>query len=313
MNVLVTGGAGFIGRAVVKRLLEDRHKVYVLDNLSNGSKDNLIEFEDCTGFKGLIVGDIRDEGQLNRIFKRNIDICVHMAAQVNVQASIDHPEENYDINVNGTFRIMESARKTNTKVVLVSTCMVYAPANTSSPITEGHRTMPASPYAGSKLAAENLAGSYYYAYGLPVVILRPFNIYGPFQKTNMEGGVVSIFVSRKIRGEKLPIFGQGNQTRDLMFVDDCADFIVKASYSPEAGGEIFNAGSGKDISVNDLAMAIVKEKNMIKHVPHPHPQSEINKMVCDNRKSRYILGWKPRISLTKGIERLEKWLREATV
>lgn len=94
MNVLVTGGAGFIGRAVVKRLLEDRHKVYVLDNLSNGSKDNLIEFEDCTGFKGLIVGDIRDEGQLNRIFKRNIDICVHMAAQVNVQASIDHPEEN---------------------------------------------------------------------------------------------------------------------------------------------------------------------------------------------------------------------------
>ena len=134
--------------------------------------------------------------------------------------------------------------------------MVYDLADVNNAISEDSPLKPLSPYAASKLAAEELALSYYYGFNLPVIVLRPFNTYGPFQKTNMDGGVISIFVNQKINNQKLKIFGDGTQTRDLCYVEDCADFIVKAALLPEANGEIINAGSGRDISINDLALFI---------------------------------------------------------
>jgi len=253
-----------------------------------------------------VKGDILERKKLDRVF-RGADTCIHLAAQINVQESIDHPERAFENNVTGTYNVLEECRKHDTKLVLVGTCMVYDAA-ISKQINEEHPVKPASPYASSKLAAEELAISYFHSYGLPVVITRPFNTYGPYQKSNLEGGVVSIFIKRNLERKPLLVFGDGKQTRDLLYVEDCADFIVEATNNKAVVGEVINAGSGKDISINDLALLICKDKNKIKHVPHPHPQSEIRRLVCDYSKAKKILGWKPQTSLREGIKKTTQWL-----
>ncbi len=196
----------------------------------------------------------------------------------------------------------------------MSTCMVYARAGGSRGISETHPTNPASPYAASKIAAENLALSYQRAYGLPVKVVRPFNTYGPFQKRNMEGGVVAIFIARDLFGQKLLIKGDGTQTRDLLFVEDCARFVAEAGLAEQCDGEILNAGLGRDISVKELAAVIADPKNgghdvPIEHITHDHPQAEISKLLCDNSKAATILGWRPAVSLEEGIRRTREWIR----
>ena len=308
MKALVTGGAGFIGRWVVKKLLEEKDKVWVLDDLSNGDEGNLSEFTANENYQGLIEGDVADIKCVTKLFQNKYDICIHAAAQINVQESLDNPDKAFRTNLIGTYNILSCALKTDTKVVLIGTCMVYDMAKAGA-ISELWPVKPSSPYAGSKLAAENLALSYYYGYGLPVVVLRPFNTYGPFQKANMEGGVVSIFIKNQIDGEVLKVFGDGTQTRDLLYVEDCADFIVRGAFSGKAVGQIINAGAGRDISINDLALLISRDSGKIQHVEHHHPQSEIQKLLCDSSKARELLGWEPRTTLEEGIGKTEQWLR----
>ena len=307
MKILVTGGAGFIGRWIVKKLLDDGHDVCVLDDLSNGRKENIKEFKDNPEFE-FVLGDVRNKKVLEGVFKEDVDICIHAAAAINVQESIENPQRYYDVNVNGTFNILEMARKRDVKVVLIGTCMVYD-LSSSEAINEEHSLNPKSPYAGSKLAAENLALSYFHAYGLPVVITRPFNTYGPYQKSNMEGGVVSIFIKSLLEEKTLDVFGDGTQTRDLLYVEDCAEFIVKASFNKKAIGETINAGYGEDITIKDLALLICKDVERIRYVEHHHPQSEIPKLLCDYTKAKNLLGWEPKISLEEGIEKTKEWIR----
>lgn len=308
MKILVTGGAGFIGRWVVSGLIERGYDVWVFDDLSNGREDNLAEFKDNSRLVDFIVGDIVDRKNVSDLFLNKFDVCIHAAAQINVQESIINPEKSFNVNVLGTYNLLEEARKYNTKVVMIGTCMVYDVASTKKAIDENHALKPTSPYAGSKLSAENLAESYYRGLKLPIVILRPFNTYGPYQKSNMEGGVVSIFIKRKLEDETLNVFGNGTQTRDLLYVEDCADFIIKASFSDAAVGETMNAGSGSDISINDLALLISKEESKIAHVEHHHPQSEIQKLLCDYSKARKLLSWQPKTSLAEGIKKTEDWI-----
>lgn len=151
--------------------------------------------------------------------------------------------------------------------------------------------------------------SYWYAYKLPAVVIRPFNTYGPMQKSSGEGGVVAIFIRRNLEGLPLNIYGDGCQTRDLLYVEDCAEFVVRAGYSDRVNGEIINAGLGRDISINDLALLIAKDKEKIVHVPHIHPQSEIAKLLCNYQKAKELLGWTPKVSLEEGIKRTEEWIR----
>lgn len=308
MNILLTGGAGFIGRAVAKRLLADGHKLWVLDDLSNGRKENIEEFHD--ELEEFIIGDIKNEALLEDLFNKvKFDICYHLGASINVQDSIDDPRTTFNNDTVGTFYIMEQCRKHHVKVVFMSTCMVYDRCLDESGITEAHPIKPASPYAGSKIAAENMVLSYFHAYGLPTVVIRPFNTYGPFQKIGGEGGVVAIFIKKKLAGENLSIYGDGTQTRDLLYVDDCADFVVQAGFSEGVNGEIVNAGLGLDISVNELAELIVGDKSKIQHVEHIHPQSEIQKLLCNFDKAKKLLDWEPKISLEEGIKRTEEWIK----
>lgn len=311
MNMLVTGGAGFIGRWVVKRLLEDGHKVWVLDNLSNGRESNIAEFKNHENLISFIKGDIQDIKLLESVFSNKFDICYHLAASINVQDSIDDPRTTFENDVVGTFNILEQCKSQNTKVVFMSTCMVYDKAENEEGITELHPTKPASPYAGSKIAGENMVLSYWYAYQLPAVVIRPFNTYGPFQKAGGEGGVVAIFIKKDLEGAELNIYGDGTQTRDLLYVEDCARFVAEAGYSDRVNGEIVNAGLGMDISINQLAELIASDKSRIRHIPHIHPQSEIQKLLCNSLKAKELLGWEPKVSLTEGIQRTREWIEKS--
>lgn len=306
---MVTGGAGFIGRWVVKQLLEDGHEVWVLDNLSNGRKGNIRGLQEGYPALQFIEGDIKNAALVERLFLTGFDLCYHLAASINVQDSIDDPKTTFENDTIGTFLILEECRKHGVKIVFMSTCMVYDMATDTAGIREKDPVKPASPYAGAKVAAENMVLSYYYAYGLPAVVIRPFNTYGPFQKTGGEGGVMAIFIKRKLEGQELHIYGEGSQTRDLLYVEDCARFVVLAGYSDRANGEIINAGLGRDISINDLAAMIVQNPCRIKHVPHIHPQSEIPKLLCNYEKAKELLGWEPTVSLEEGIRRTEEWMK----
>ncbi len=308
-TIVVTGAAGFIGRWVVQELLDRDHTVRGLDNLSNGSRRNVAAFESNPRFN-LIEGDVCDVEAVESLFGDEVDACIHLAAEIDVQESLVDPQSHFDANVIGTQNVLEACRRTDTRLGLVGTCMVYDMAESASGISELHPVKPASPYAGSKLAAENLAESYYHGYDLPVVILRPFNTYGPFQKTGMAGGVVSIFTSRDIDGEPLKIFGDGTQSRDLLYATDCARFITEGTFCQEATGEVLNAGTGSDISINDLAELIATDGTEITHVEHHHPQSEVQTLRCDPTKAMAMLDWEPEVSLEEGVSRLRTWLQD---
>jgi UDP-glucose 4-epimerase len=306
MRALVTGGAGFVGRHVVGWLLARGYETRVVDDLSNGLASNLDEFQADPGYKGLEVADIADGDYWRRLAKEKIDVIFHLAAAINVQDSIDDPRACFHSDVVGTFEALEFARAYKCRFVYVSTCLVYAPAVDGMPIDERYPTRPASPYAAAKLAGEHLTLSYYHAYGLHALVLRPFNTYGPYQKTEGEGGVVVTFLNQHLHDIPVVVFGDGRQTRDLLYVGDCADLIGRAGES-NAAGSVINGGLGRDIEIRDLAK-LVSGGRPVEYAPHPHAQSEVWRLVCDNSKAKQLLGWKPRVGLEEGLALTRHWL-----
>ncbi len=309
MKALVTGGAGFIGRHVVAWLLARDYDVVVLDDLSNGSRDNLAAFEGKENYVGLVEGDVCDEEVWRRLAAEDCAIIFHLAAAINVQDSIDEPAKTFHVDVLGTFKALEFARVQRCRFIYVSTCLVYAPAVDGTPLSERYPTRPASPYAAAKLAGEQLTLSYYHAYGLHALVLRPFNTYGPYQRTDGEGGVVVTFLSQLLRGQPLVVFGDGRQTRDLLYVDDCAELIGRAGES-NAAGSVINGGLGQEIEIRDLARKIAGEDGEVTFAPHPHAQAEVWRLVCDNAKATQLLSWRPETSLDDGIAKTRKWMEE---
>jgi nucleoside-diphosphate-sugar epimerase len=308
MRVLVTGAAGFIGRWVVGELLAGGHDVLPIDNLVAGDTAALDEFGGHPAMRPFERGDVRDADACRR-WLASVDAVAHLAASISVQESIDDPATTFENDVVGTFNVLEAARLTGARVLFMSTCMVYDRADHDG-IDEEHPTRPASPYAASKLAGEALTLSYHHAYGLPTTVVRPFNTYGPFQRSVGEGGVVAIFTRRSILGEELRIFGDGTQTRDLLYVEDCARFVAAALTSDRVTGRVLNAGTGEDVSVNELAALVEPDASRIVHVPHIHPQSEIAVLRCDPRLAAELLGWRPTITLTEGLGRVRAWMEQ---
>lgn len=308
MRVLVTGAAGFIGRWVVGELLEAGHEVLAIDNLVAGDERSLEDYAGHPGMLGFERGDIRDADACRR-WLAGTDAVAHLAASISVQESIDDPATTFENDVVGTFNMLEAARTAGARFLFMSTCMVYDRADRDG-IAEDHPTKPASPYAASKLAGEALTLSYHHAYGLPTTVVRPFNTYGPFQRSVGEGGVVAIFTHRSILGEELRIYGDGTQTRDLLYVEDCARFVVAALTSDRATGRILNAGTGVDVSVNELAALVERDPARIAHVPHIHPQSEIAVLRADPSLAAQLLDWRPTVSLPEGLSRVRSWMEE---
>jgi UDP-glucose 4-epimerase len=336
MRCLVTGGAGFIGRWVVDRLLREGHDVFVFDDLSSGRRENIEGFAASPGFLGFEQGDIKEPKQLEALFRRGPwDLVFHLAASINVQSSINDPEPTFRNDAEGTMRLLEACRRQyfalngldvdarhfdydrdiprlrdrRPRVATMSTCMVYDAA-AGEAISEQHPYRPASPYAAAKIAADMLALSYWSSYRLPVTVARPFNTYGPFQKSNLEGGVVAIFLKRDITGEPLLVKGTGEQTRDLLYVEDCAEFVVDCATNERAEGQILNAGTNEDISMMALAELCRTGGATIQRVAHDHPQAEIMRLCCNASKARHVLGWKPKVALRDGVARTREWLRE---
>lgn len=309
-NILVTGGAGFIGSHLTKRLVAEGHRVTVLDDFSNGDLRNVWSLLTEKKIK-LIRGDILDTHILSDI-SHDIDIVYHLAAQIHVDRSILEPKKTFDVNAIGTLNILELAMRRNfEKVVYASTSEVYGTAQTEM-MNENHPLNPQSPYAASKLAADRLCNAYSETYGLQVFIIRNFNTYGPFQKDSGYGAVIPIFIRRVLSNKPPIIYGNGRQTRDFMFIEDA----IKA-YALITNGKtrerVLNFGSGKDISIEDLANLIIKEcgkEGEIEPVFMEGRAGEVMKLCCDITRSKKELGFTPKYDIRSGVKEFIEWFKK---
>jgi len=249
MRVLVTGGAGFIGSHVVDALVARGDDVVVIDDLSHGRRENVHEAA------RLVVADIRDAGAVGAAFDDlGPELCFHLAAQADVRVSVERPDHDCEVNVLGTIRILEAARRHGTQLVFASTGgAIYGECE--RPATEDAPRRPLSPYGASKLAGEEYLATYNRLYGAEHVSLRLGNVYGPRQDPHGEAGVVAIFLDRLARREAPHVYGDGRQTRDYVFVGDVVHALLAAA-GRSAG--VFNVGTGRETSVVELLAACLR-------------------------------------------------------
>lgn len=252
MNVLITGGAGFIGAHLAEALV-GRARARVLDNFSNSAPARLARVAPAAE---VIRGDVRDPAALAAA-AAGAEVIFHLAALVSVVQSLAQPVETFDVNLTGTLRVLEAARHAGARrVVLASTCAVYGDS-ARLPLAEGDPAAPRSPYAASKLAAEQALALYARLYGLETVALRFFNVYGPRQDpASPYAAVVPRFIADLRAGRRPTIYGDGRQTRDFVYVDDVVEGLWAAATLPGLAGRAFNLGRGEETSVLDLATAL---------------------------------------------------------
>lgn len=304
---MVTGGAGFIGSALVRTLLKRGDQVLVFDNLSTGKLENLGTLLEKIEF---VEGDIRDEGALGEAVE-GVDVIFHQAAFVSVPLSVEDPGKCFEINVQGTVNLLEAARRANvSRVVLASSAAVYGD-NPALPLREDSSLTSLSPYAASKRADEIYADLYTRCFKLDVVALRYFNVFGPRQSPASDyAAVIPVFIQRMLRGQPPVIFGDGGQTRDFIFVDDVARANLLASQARRAPGQVFNVASGMEISVIELVDHLQK---VIPGSPgarfaEPRP-GDIYRSYGDPERAREILAFQPGVSFQDGLEKTAAWLQ----
>jgi len=312
-RVLVTGGAGFIGSHLVDRLLsiKEVNEVTVLDDLSSGKVENLTASMKDKRLR-LIRGDVRSEELVEELVK-NVDYIFHEAAIVNVELSLKRPREVNSVNVGGTLNILWAALNNERikRIVYASSCAVYGDPE-RMPIDEECRTRPISPYGVSKLAAELYMEAFYKDYGLPTVSLRYFNVYGPRQEASPYSGVISIFMYKALRGEPLTIFGDGEQTRDFVFVGDVVEANILAATNERAIGEVFNIGSGTEITIKELAKKIVKVSGNrnVRIVYAPPRKGDIKRSLANIEKAERVLGYTPHINMEKNLMKVLDYMKK---
>lgn len=296
-KTLVTGGAGFIGSNLVDRLITDGHKVVVLDNLATGKKENVnsaAEFVYC---------DIGDYQSMAPHFQ-GVEAVFHVAALARIQPSIKNPLAANESNITGTLNVLWAAKENGVKKVVYSaSSSVYGPQPAENfPLKENLQPFPGSPYALQKLAGELYCGLFSKLYGLPTVILRYFNVYGPRQI--IEGAyaaVIGIFLKQAQEGKPMTITGTGEQRRDFTHISDVVEANIlawKKNFSP---AEVFNIGKGENYSINEVASLIGGATINVPPRPGEYPMT-----LADNTKAKRLLGWQPKVSLEAGIKELKK-------
>ena len=310
--MLITGGAGFIGSHLSRKLLERGDEVVCLDNLSDYynpelKKRNLESFKDYENFS-FIQGDIRDKETLDRIFQQfNIDKVIHLAAQPGVRLSLEQPEKYMDINIRGTLSILECLKDKSIKsFVFGSSSSVYGNCPVR-PFTEKGPLSPISPYGASKQAGEVYCETYHRLYGIPTAMLRFFTVYGPGQRPDM---AINKFVRMIDKGETISLFGDGSTLRDYTFVSDIVDGIITAS-DCECTMESFNFGNSNPVELSRLISTIessLGKKAVIDYLPEQEGDPQIT--YADISKAKSMLGFQPKVSIEEGISRYVEWYRK---
>ena len=301
MNILVTGGAGFIGSHIVDALIEKGHKVSVIDNLSSGSKDNLNP--KVIFYKRDITDDVSD------IFEKvRPEVVFHLAAHIDLRESFKNPIFDANSNIIGSLNILENMRKFGSeKIILSSTSATYGD-DVKIPTTESENENPNSPYGITKLTVEKYMQFYKKVYGIEFVSLRYANAYGPRQNPKGEAGVIAIFTDKILTGGQPIINGTGEQRRDYLYVKD----IVKANmlvFEKNVSG-IFNVSTGVETSVNDLFRKIVElTKVSVKEVHGPAPPGERMRSCISYEKIKKEFGWKPDYNIDKGLKDTVEWFK----
>jgi UDP-glucose 4-epimerase len=304
-RVLVTGGAGFVGSNLVRRLMRDGARVTVLDDLFTGRLENL----PASGFE-FVHGSVCDAALVDKVVAEH-PIVFHAAAR-NIVVSTRNPREDFETNIGGTLNVLMAARAAKTERVLyTSSTSVYGNPR-YLPINEDDRLSLLTPYAVSKLGGENYCMAFYESYGLPTTAVRYSNIFGPGQDpANPYCGVVAKFIEALFAGRPPVIHGDGNQTRDFTYVDDAVEATVMAGTSERALGEVFNVGTGVETRVNELAATLVRVTGV--HVTPAHTDrrdvDNIRRRVVNIEKTRRTLRWVPEVTLEEGLRRTVEWQR----
>lgn len=295
---LVTGGAGFIGANLVKRLLADGHEVTVIDNFAGGRHEDRIQPK-----ARYIEGDIRKEKDLAEACAGGLDGIFHLAALPRVPFSVEHPWETHDVNVNGTLKVLLAARDNKIKRVVFSSSSSAYGNQEKYPVKEDFVSLPISPYALHKFIGENYCRLFSELYGLETVSLRYFNVYGPyFDPNGAYALVIGKFIKQVKDGEPMTVCGDGEYYRDYTHVDDVVQANLLAMASKKVGrGEMFNIGNGKPHSVNELVKLVGGSSVSI-----PERPGDVRFTEADNSKAGEILGWQPTITLEQGIAALKK-------
>lgn len=312
-KVLVTGACGFIGSHLVERLLKEGCKVraFVFYNARNSwgwldtlPKGRLKRIE-------IFAGDVRDPNGV-RAAARDVDMVFHLAALIGIPFSYHSPDSYVDTNVKGTLNILQACRDFKTeKVIITSTSEVYGTAN-YVPIDERHPLQGQSPYSATKIAADKIAESFYLSFGVPVVIARPFNTYGPRQSGR---AVIPTVITQALSDMKEINLGNIFPTRDLTYVSDTCEGFVEIAKSDKMIGMAVNICSGQEISVRDLAKLIFKIMGRDKKIKNDRSRqrpenSEVGRLLGDNTLIRSVTGWRPKCGLERGLSETIKWFRD---
>jgi UDP-glucose 4-epimerase len=312
MRILVTGGAGFIGTHLCRRLLREGHQVVVVDNESNGSRESVpaqAEF---------VLGDVTRPDEIEPVFARGLDAICHIAGQVSIGKSFLDPVADLRTNVEGTINVLQMCVKYRIPRLIYASSMTLYGNGGKVPTPESERANPDSYYGITKYAAERYvhgtAERPDLGFDLKVTSLRMFSVYGPGQSfENPYQGVLGIFLGNLMRGEPITIFGDGKQTRDFVFVGDVVDGWMQALNTPETAGGVFNLGSGRSLSINELAARAVAA---LGHAPGSYPvhraatrPGEQRSVQADIALARKVLRWEPQTPFEKGLVETARWAK----
>ncbi|SID06207.1 GDP-mannose 4,6-dehydratase [Mycobacteroides abscessus] len=309
MRAMVTGAAGFIGSTLVDRLLADGHEVTGLDNLATGKVANLEAAE--ANAKFAFVKDDIVEADLDAVVAEySPEVIFHLAAQIDVRHSVADPQFDSSVNVVGTVRLAEAARKAGVrKIVHTSSGGSIYGTSEQIPTSETVPTDPHSPYAAGKVAGEIYLNTFRHLYGLECSHIAPANVYGPRQDPHGEAGVVAIFAQALLSGRSTKVFGDGGNTRDYVFVDDVVEAFVRAS-GPDGGGQRFNVGTGVETSDRQLHSLVAAAAGAPDDPEfHPPRLGDLRQSCLDVGLAKRVLGWEPRVPLADGIRRTVDFFR----
>lgn len=309
-KILVTGGAGFIGSNTVVQLIREGYRVRVLDNFSTGKKQNLEKFLNEIE---LIEADLRDLGVVKKAMK-GVDYCLHQAALSSVERSVRKPLETTEVNIRGTLNLLMAAKEEKIKkVVFSSSSSIYGGGKDKKPVSEKDPFNPISHYAVTKLVGEHYCRLFFRLYGMEVITLRYFNVFGPYQDPESEyAAVIPRFIYACLKGKEPVIYGDGEQSRDFTYVDNVVEANLLAINSKRhLEGECFNIATSRNISVNRLWDLISKLTGVVIKARHaPARQGEVRHSLADISRARKILGYRVKVDFEEGLKRTIEYFRK---